>query len=79
MGSHLALLPAMEAEGLERLLASKRAQGPSGANVLASQVGNAVLLDLTKLGVKQVRVQPVMCVLLSLVWCGQASICFGVE
>ena len=53
MGSHLALLPTMETEVLEQLLAAKRA-GQSTSHTLASQLGNAVLLDLAKLGVKKV-------------------------
>lgn len=56
MGTHLALLPAMETQTLAHLLASRKAQGagasPSAA--LASQLGNAVLLDLAKLGIKKV-------------------------
>ena len=59
MESHLALLPAMEPEVLEQLLAQQRSQGDAGPpqgipRVLASTVGNAILIDLHKLGIRQV-------------------------
>ena len=60
MDSHLAFLPAMEPEVLEQLLAQQRSQGdptsPQGiARTLGSTVGNAILMDLHKLGIKRVR------------------------
>ena len=70
MDSHLAFLPAMEPEVLEQLLAQQRSLGDSGpsrgdpgvpqgapqgvSRVLGSTVGNAILMDLHKLGIKRV-------------------------
>ena len=66
MDSHLALLPAMEPEVLEQLLAQQRSQGDAGApqgmpRVLASTVGNAILMDLHKLGIRRVGCLSCIC------------------
>ena len=74
--TQLALLPAMETEGLELDLMmddpyGEGVEGPGGApaELVSATVGNSYVVNLTKMGIKQVNT------CLSLVPCSPKSLC----